>query len=349
MKTALTHAYLPSLDLLRGFASLAVCVFHLTNGEHYLPENHVLRMIGSHGWLGVEMFFVISGFVIPYALRQNQYTLPKIGHFLGKRVLRLEPSYLATIMLVIVLNYLSTLSPYYRGHPFELDWLNVLSHLGYLNVFTEQPWLNPVFWTLAIEFQYYLWIALCFPCLVHPQRRIRYSILIGWLLLGVILPEPRFMFHYSPLFILGILIFQYQAKLIRPYELLASASVILLCAMWQLGAAQAWVATIAALGIVFLNVDTPYVTFFGNISYSLYLIHVPVGGRIVNLSKVFFQSPLQHSAMFLGALTLSIFSAWVFYKLIERPSQLLSKTICYDAAPSLQSHPHHRARPMPSK
>ncbi|MFZ3046680.1 MAG: hypothetical protein WA151_12270, partial [Desulfatirhabdiaceae bacterium] len=60
----LTH-----VDALRGLAALAVCLFHLTRYKPgFLPEYSILKSICQYGYLGVEIFFVISGFIIPLAL-----------------------------------------------------------------------------------------------------------------------------------------------------------------------------------------------------------------------------------------------------------------------------------------
>ena len=63
-----------TVDSLRGVAVLAVVWFHLTNGNPMLPSSW-LRTSGRLGWLGVEVFFVISGFVIPHALYRANYRL----------------------------------------------------------------------------------------------------------------------------------------------------------------------------------------------------------------------------------------------------------------------------------
>ena len=58
-----------SLDNLRGIASFMVAFFHFSAGNRiFLDEDNILRVIGRFGWSGVEIFFIISGFVIPFAL-----------------------------------------------------------------------------------------------------------------------------------------------------------------------------------------------------------------------------------------------------------------------------------------
>ena len=65
--------------------------------------------------MGVTAFFVISGFVLPLSLSSNGYRLSDAPVFLLKRAVRLEPPYLATILLIVTLGYVSTLVPLFRG------------------------------------------------------------------------------------------------------------------------------------------------------------------------------------------------------------------------------------------
>ena len=102
--------YLSSLDLLRGLAAVAVCYFHFTHGNpDFLSPGNFLYISGRYGFLGVDVFFVISGFVIPYAMYRGNYHLRDFGRFLTKRVVRIEPPYLISILLVLALNWISTL------------------------------------------------------------------------------------------------------------------------------------------------------------------------------------------------------------------------------------------------
>src|SRR4051812_47773396 len=103
---------------MRGLASFAVCWYHVTHGNAAFLSPGVLKSSGSYGWLGVEVFFVISGFVIPYALQGSKYRIRDCGTFLLKRVVRLDPPYFATICVILVLGYLSAKTPGFAGEPF---------------------------------------------------------------------------------------------------------------------------------------------------------------------------------------------------------------------------------------
>lgn len=77
---------------------------------------------------------------------------------------------------MVLLAWLSTLAPAFRGLPFHFEPDVIAWHLGYLNAFVHKKWLNPVFWTLAIECQIYLLIAVLYPLVVSDRRSLRIGI-----------------------------------------------------------------------------------------------------------------------------------------------------------------------------
>src|ERR1700759_1148473 len=102
--------------MLRGIASLMVCYFHLARGNpRFLPDSSIVKQSASFGWSGVEVFFVISGFVIPFSMYQKKYTLSNFFVFFKKRIIRIEPPYLISVIMVVALNFLSAQSPSFRG------------------------------------------------------------------------------------------------------------------------------------------------------------------------------------------------------------------------------------------
>lgn len=318
------------LDLLRGLASLSVCWFHLTNGnEHFLPPGW-LRASGEYGWLGVNVFFVISGFVIPYALAQAGYRLADYGRFLLKRIVRLDPPYVAAILLVVVLGYITSRVPGFRGPPFEVSAAQLLVHLGYANVFLGYPWLNPVFWTLAIELQYYLVVGLLFPLLTAKRWEIRIAVLICLSLLAIALPARPYLFHWLFVFMLGIVTFQFRTRHCSRSLYLLQVGLLAAGACVNDGFLVASTSLVTALAIAFvdLRLDKRW-TFLGLISYSLYLIHVPIGGRVINLGTRLEEGLIVKVLVLSAALALTLVSSWIFYRLIEKPAQRWSAALTY--------------------
>lgn len=322
--------YLSSLDLLRGLAAVAVCYFHFTHGNpDFLSKENFLYVSGRFGFLGVEVFFVISGFVIPYAMYRGNYHLRDFGRFLTKRVVRIEPPYLVSIVMVLALNWLSTLSPAYRGEGFMINWPALGLHLGYLNAFFNYPWVNDVYWTLAIEFQYYLLIAMLFPLLLHREKLYSFGTLLTGAILSLFIHEHSLIFNYLLLFIVGILLFQFHVGYLtkKEFGLLLLLTLILLYVKFDKRYLVA--ALLPYFFITYFEFHDRVSKFLGNISYSLYLVHIPIGGRIINLCENFIQDELIRSIFVFVALAVSIFAAWIFFLIIERPFMMISKRITY--------------------
>jgi len=325
--------YLSSLDLLRGLAAVAVCYFHFTHGNpDFLSSTNILYVSGRFGFLGVDVFFVISGFVIPYAMYRGNYHLKDFGRFLSKRVVRIEPPYLLSILLVLLLNWISTLSPHYRGEGFLINWSALGLHLGYLNAFFGYPWVNDVYWTLAIEFQYYILIALIFPLLIHREKMYAYGILLIFGLSGFFLGSHNYIFNYSLLFITGILLFQFHIGYLNKKTFGSLLLLALIMIFVKFDKRYIVAALLPYFFITYFEFHDRISRFLGNISYSLYLVHIPIGGRIINLCETFFRDELIRSLFVFVALAISIFSAWIFYRVVEKPFMNLSRRISYKKA-----------------
>jgi peptidoglycan/LPS O-acetylase OafA/YrhL len=303
--------HLVQVDYVRAIASLGVTLFHI--GGKTLP-------VLNYGWLGVEMFFLLSGFIICWSL-PDKYSWRMIGKFISKRIIRIEPPYLVSVIMALFINLV-----WVKGeHPKLFD---ILCHIAYVNNFTGRPYLSPVYWTLGIEFQYYIFIALCFPLLIKKWS--------AWLLLALCIipiysPLPgSTLAAVFPLFALGILYYLYLKRIKKYPELLVFGILISAISVITIG----WLPTAAGLftlGLLMLPLrGSRIIAFFSKISFSLYLTHDLIGSNWVVylgsiLPKTFFCKALEFSTGFI----ISILFAYLFYKLIESPSLNLSKRIRY--------------------
>ncbi len=147
------------INALRAFAALAVAWGHFVAGQ-----GKYLGLSGKYGYLGVDIFFVISGFVIPWSLYRSSYTLRDYPRFMVKRNVRLYPPYLASIAISILATNL-ILVPLFHIPRMTVTGRDLLLHFAYLNDLFHVRWINVVYWTLAIEFQWYLLIGLVLPLL----------------------------------------------------------------------------------------------------------------------------------------------------------------------------------------
>jgi peptidoglycan/LPS O-acetylase OafA/YrhL len=325
------HNY--TLDFLRGLAAIFVALFHFTNGSAYLRDTNALKQVGKWGYLGVEVFFVISGFIIPLSMVKNNYSISKFKTFILKRIIRIEPPYIITILLVLILNYVSSLSPYYKGTGFIFNFYTVssiLSHIGYLTELVNFKWLNPVFWTLGIEFQYYLFIALYFLLITHDLLFIRIASILLLLILSLIIVDRRLLFHYLPLFTPGIICFLYQLKKLSKSWLIVLILLNVIVGVISNGFPSIVACCIAFTFIFWVNISKrKVVAFLGNISFSLYLIHVPTCMRLLNLSENFIKGEVARSAFVISLLFIAVLIAHIFYKFVEKPFLIKSKSLIY--------------------
>lgn len=321
------------IDPLRGLAALAVVLHHCTNGSP-LVQTPWLRHIGWYGRLGVEVFFVISGFVIPYSMCCGGYRLTRhFGQFLAKRLLRLEPPYLASIVVVLAVGYLASRSPHFAGEPFHLSGRQLLLHLGYLNTFTGGAWLNPVYWTLGMEFQFYLLVALIYPLLADRRQWVALATLAALVGASLLVTTPMLVCYFLGLFSLGIVTFRYHARLFSLPMFLAVLLVVSLATDWRLGWIKASAAGLTALLIAFAPMPRHPVMrlflFLGAISYSLYLTHFPIGMKLVNLAARRQHGLGYELLVIAAAVAVSIAAAFVFHWLVERPSQRWASQLRY--------------------
>jgi len=159
------HAHIPELDGFRATAVLMVLLGHLFFGTVLPPEAYawmpsVLRGVIGHGWLGVDLFFILSGFLITGILLDSRDSAHYFRDFYARRVLRIFPLYLACILV------------YYFAYPhsgayFGLALLFLANFAGAFGV--GWPHGPGVFWSLAVEEHFYL----LWPLLVRVLTRSR--------------------------------------------------------------------------------------------------------------------------------------------------------------------------------
>lgn len=307
---------------LRGLAALAVCWYHFVSGQDVW-----LKWTGKYGWLGVHMFFVISGFIIPYSLYQYRYSIRDYFRFLGKRLARLHPPYIVSIAVVVLLGWAMMLIPRWNAAAPDTSWQQLASHFFYLNDFLHKPWLNVVYWTLGIELQWYLLLGLVFPLIAHRQWRYQIGGALLVLLGHRLVPNEHVIFHIVPVFLIGIFVFQYRMGISSLWRMLIGIGLMFAIMKQPIGMPVASVATATGLLIAFVTLENRLLNWLGAISYSLYLLHLPIGLRFID-----FTSRLPYSGKYLIILdVLAIgFCLWVsslFFRWVEGPSQKWSSAI----------------------
>lgn len=346
------------IDALRGVAASWVLLYHFYS--HLSREGTLVRLprplhdLILSGHLGVEIFFVLSGFVIAYAVADSVVTPRFFGRFALRRSLRLDPPYWATIFASFaVLSLTSRLglgrSALARPSEFSAGGI-LLANMFYLDNILGAPSIVKVGWTLCLEVQFYLvYILLCglmqradaagLPR--HGSRAIvfaplaLYSLAIAAGLAAF--PYPGFFFEYWYLFFLGAVASWTITRRSSPLWLygFAALAIASLAVSWD---SRTVVALLTAASIVGLGragrlstaLDWPWLQYLGAISYSLYLLHPLIGHRVLRLGMRRFGDPLPTAhavAFFACATTASVLAAHAMNRIIEAPSIRLSKRI----------------------
>lgn len=187
-----TRIYFPNLDGLRFIAFFLVFfnhVFYLTNTG--IPEDSFwfafLQNLEKNGALGVNLFFVLSGFLITFLLLNEQKTYGKIhiGQFYMRRLLRIWPLYFLMVLLGFFL--FPIIKTLLGESPMEthqvLFYLFFISNFHMLNAGWPDSSILSVLWSVGIEEQFYLlWPVLLF---IVPTKRL--PILFGSLIFFTLL------------------------------------------------------------------------------------------------------------------------------------------------------------------
>lgn len=312
-----------SVEYLRGIAALMVCVFHIACGNaNFLHPNSYLKQMASFGYLGVELFFVISGFIIPFSLYKSKYTLSKFKSFLLRRLTRIEPPYIASIILVLLLNYLASKTSGFAGESFNFDIKQFFAHFGYLTEWFGYNWYQDIYWTLLIEFQFYILIGIVFTLLVR-SKLLSITTLILLMVSHFIIPLK--LFHFIGLFTIGMSYFLYKIDIINKRDMILLSIILCIFNMFTVGISEGIAGLFAIAFMEFAVFDNKLLKFLGTISFSLYLIHCPIGGKIINLSLRFSNNIITKYAIFNLALVISLIIAYLFYFLIEKKAIAYSK------------------------
>ena len=313
------------LDALRGLAALSVAIFHCT--DHYGREiGHTVPPAFGFpaGNYGVELFFLISGFVIFMTLERTR----SAADFVVSRFSRLFPAYWAAIIVTAAVVYTIGLpQQQIGGWDLALNLTMVQQLLGVEH-------LDGSYWTLQIELFFYIQMLFWFS--VRQLHRIR-SIIVAWLVVSLVAGlwervvghafsytlSELLILRYIPFFAVGILFYRIWT---RPTEVRADY-LLILASLFVIGITlpPVYLAVAAfCIAVFWLFVSgrlrwlrlSPFV-FLGTISYSEYLLHQDIGFTIIwHLEMIGFSGTV---ASVVAILTTAALAALLTF-LVERPA-----------------------------
>lgn len=315
------------LDSLRGIAALSVVLFHFTYGyDNGLNILSCDRFYFRYGYLGVQLFFMISGFVILMTLER----IKDSKSFLVSRFSRLYPAYWSAIIITVLITILLG-APFQRG---IYTFNQVVINFTMLQYWFGVKDVDGAYWTLAVEFCFYVWMWSIFKV-----KKLQYIhwFAFAWIMLSFVyytfnIPYAKYIkavliLQHAPLFAAGIGFFMLSAgrRTSDKYILILMSFV---CELYLLFKANTPVIPYIAITCfyfifyLFINRKLEFLSnklllFFGGISYSLYLIHENIGMAIIYWIK----QKIDHQLVYIPiTMVLVIGLAYFITKYIEHPA-----------------------------
>lgn len=324
---------IPRIGSLRGVAALLVLVHH----SLLLPMEMATRSgwrpsqsLADFGAIGVDVFFVLSGFLMVHISSGRDRNMNGSADFLARRLIRIWPMYaIATIAVFAPVAYVWALS---GEAPFDASpgrWLSLVFWPSLNQDGALQPILS-VGWTLNYEFLFFLCFASALLIKRVPLLVSLSCIILALMALGHTLPRgpiAQFLSNSIMLeFAIGAALASAHRQGIRlfPWSLLAALFIFLPDGpRWLVWGGPALAAVSWAIDRPDRQKANGFLAAIGNASYSLYLFHLfvvqRVSGRVVRWAQ---SQSLEQFAVVLSALVsiaLSIVLALVVYQYLERP------------------------------
>jgi peptidoglycan/LPS O-acetylase OafA/YrhL len=306
------HQRLQTLDVFRGVAATMVLIYHL------IPNFYV-------GQFGVQLFFIVSGFVIYLTIDKSKS--PK--EFLLKRFVRLYPTYwvcitITTLVLIFLKQnqWIPTVKQFLVNFSMCQELVNVDS-------------IDRVYWSLLPELFFY---GLIFVVMLTKQKENYLYWGSIWMLVIILNQlfniESKFLFikilniRHGQLFFSGILFYKlYQGKDTAIHYLLIFScfilSLFIYCKMYNVFYAIPAVTFAFVLFTLFVKKQLQFLSgikpllFLGSISYPLYLLHQRIGVAIME------NIPGPLAVKFSIAFAIALILAWLVHTYIEKKSSLL--------------------------
>lgn len=332
--------YIATLDLLRLAAALAVVFFHYffrgAAAEGYLAQGYPLAApFALYGYLGVNLFFLISGFVIAWSAENRSW-----DQFAIARFVRLYPGFLFCMTITFAVLTLA-------GTPLlPASFSQYVANLSMFAPVFGQPFMDGVYWSIVLELVFYGWITLALFTGLFQKRKL--ELIFIWLAISALNEffigsgEARLLFltEFGPFFAAGVLVHHIHshgrsvpALLLLAAAFLISCGTLSVTQRWMLGHYGIAVSSAnlvlanavmhaALIGAVLLRhrVRASALTLaLGGLTYPLYLLHQEIGYLAINAA-----TPLVGKWIAaLGCVVLMLFISWAIWRTCERPVQRL--------------------------
>jgi peptidoglycan/LPS O-acetylase OafA/YrhL len=352
------------LDALRGLGALAITCYHVHRyrpleipADRWLPR--AVQFIVGHGWIAVQVFWVIAGFVLAYSLRKTLIRPASYGNFTLRRVLRLGSPYWAAILLVVAIDCIAR-------HWFQIartdslvddpvSFWKLAANLAFFQDVTHCGNISAGTWFVCVDLQ----LGLLFALMLGVVQAIGRSwgkggdganigaapLTLAFVPLGLVslfwfnLYSDEFsawIIYYFHMPLLGALTWwALEGRVPRAvfWGFVAAMAGGVLC-RWNLGfdykkSLELFVATAAAV-LIYLAGRRGHLgdwltwrplQFLGRISYSLFLIHYAASWIVVSIGCSLTPDSPKAAVLWMAlGVVASIATAQLFYVCVERPS-----------------------------
>jgi peptidoglycan/LPS O-acetylase OafA/YrhL len=287
-------SYLPELDGLRGLAILWVVLYHCGP----LLEGTWMHRVAEWGWAGVDIFFVLSGFLITANLLGARDKPHYFHNFHARRALRIWPVYVL-VLAVVYLNAPWFIGPSVLGAIKAAPWLAYIFFVQNLFHLALPPALGPT-WALAVEEQYYFFwaplvrwlrrpwmLAVVLACALISSPLTRHLnpvwlwnvpnhtlIKLDGIALGSLLALGLYTIQLSHRVCLWLGLGAFVLGMGATAAAYGTSLLDTVLAMGFAGAVLALIATTGARNPVNALLRRGPLAFYGRISYGLYMIHI---------------------------------------------------------------------------
>jgi peptidoglycan/LPS O-acetylase OafA/YrhL len=336
-----------ALDLLRFFAVMTVLLFHY--GYRGAAADGLttiglpgIETVTQYGYLGVELFFVISGFVIAYSTEGRT-----ASGFAIARIARIYPGFLFCMTA-------TCLAAFAIGAPrFETSAAHWFANLFVVAPAFKQPFMDGAYWSIVYEITFYGWVFLLMSLWLF-RRRIDWIILI-WLGVSMLdqtllhWPALRrlFLTDESGFFAAGVMLYEifrgrrdWVVMMLLALATVTAANQVIMNSAWHFEhyhvalnkpvLAAVAVAAVALVALVMnvrkLPIPAGVVIAIGGITYPMYLLHQHIGYMAFNRL-----AGLASPAVLIAAMTLAVLTASLLvWRYVERPAQKWTKRMLTD-------------------
>lgn len=346
------------LDSLRGICALYITIYHFYSilkekSEFIFPP--IIDGIIGQATAGLRVFYILSGFVIAYSIYNKEITISFFYRFILRRSIRLDPPYWVTMIATLLISLLSII---FFTKPMETfpSWQVIIANSLYLQDFLNMERIVHVSWTLCIELQLYLFFVAIIGLLIWfeknrsvVQREKKFDAPLFLITFGILFLfslwqnvsawmfiKGFFLPHWFSFFTGCILCWVYLKALSIRYYLLFFGMNLL---FFLFEPSKPLGENLMISGIFFLVIikdrlsdlfNGPVLQYGGKISYSLYLTHWLIAGKLMDfLARKFADQMDGYLALLLMTVCVSL--AWVtahfFHKWIEQPSLVFSQSL----------------------